>query len=403
MKNILNALAISFALAGTASAASPLIPLPAISEEAGIRALLNASVAYNDNIYLQDKHKKTDTIITLSPGAEFSSGETGRSKMTLRFIENILFYMDETDNNRALENVDFTFSHGAEGDKLRCSVAAGFHHNQSSSSRESQGRMTRSYSYYGNAIASYKVGEKTSVRSGFKWNGTTYDNSEARFNYNDRQQYAIPLYLYYAVTEKLNVGLSGEYRYVDLASSGRNRAPDSSGATKSPGIEQVWFFGLSAEGHAWEKLSLNARVGYTHSDYSRRTIDSADGKGSLGASISANWRTTEKLVTALTVDRDFDVGGAGESILSTGVSLSGDYKIDDFWSANASISYRYDDYQKGDRDDDLYTFRIGGAYAFNEYASAFAHYTFSLDDSTGSQSGQDYKNNIVTVGVSFRY
>ena len=400
MKTVLNALAISFALAGTASAASPLIPLPAISEEAGIRALLNASVAYNDNIYLEDKHEKADTIITLSPGAEFSSGETGRSKMTLRFIENILFYMDETDNNRALENVDFTFSHGEEGDKLRCSVAAGFHHNQVSSSRESQtaGKMTRSYNYYGNAIASYKVGEKTSVRSGFKWNGTTYDNSRARYNYNDRQQYAIPLYLYYAVTEKLNVGLSGEYRYVDLASSGRNREYG-----KKPGIEQVWFFGLSAEGHAWEKLALNARVGYTHSDYSRRTIDSADGKGSLGASISANWRATEKLVTALTVDRDFDVGGAGESILSTGVSLSGDYKIDDFWSANASISYRYDDYQKQDRDDDLYTFRIGGTYAFNEYASAFAHYTFSLDDSTGSQSGQDYKNNIVTVGVSFRY
>ena len=401
MKTVLNALAISFALAGTASAASPLIPLPAISEEAGIRALLNASVAYNDNIYLEDKHEKADTIITLSPGAEFSSGETGRSKMTLRFIENILFYMDETDNNRALENVDFTFSHGEEGDKLRCSVAAGFHHNQVSSSRESQtaGEMTRSYNYYGNAIASYKVGEKTSVRSGFKWNGTTYDNSRARYNYNDRQQYAIPLYLYYAVTEKLNVGLSGEYRYVDLASSGSNRE-----SGKKPGIEQVWFFGLSAEGHAWEKLALNARVGYTHSDYSRRTYaDNVGSKGSLGASISANWRATEKLVTALTVDRDFDVGGAGESILSTGVSLSGDYKIDDFWSANASISYRYDDYQKQDRDDDLYTFRIGGTYAFNEYASAFAHYTFSLDDSTGSQSGQDYKNNIVTVGVSFRY
>lgn len=397
MKTILNTLAISFALAGTASAASPLVPLPALGEEAGIRALLNASVSYNDNVYLQDKDKKTDTIFTISPGAEFSTGETGRSKMTLRFIENILFYMDETDNNRALENVDFTFSHGAEGDKLRCSVAAGFHHNQSSSSRESQtaGKQTRSYNYYGNAIASYKVGEKTSVRTGFKWNGTTYDNSDARKAYNDRQQYAIPLYLYYAVTEKLNVGLSGEYRYVDLASSGNNRA----NGTK-PGIEQVWFFGLSAEGHAWEKLSLSGRIGYTHSDYSRRTTWSDSSKSSLGASITANWRATEKLVTSLTVDRDFDVGGAGESILSTGVSLSGDYKINDFWSANASFSYRYDDYQSYSREDNLYTFRIGAAYAFNEYASAYAHYTLSCDDSTG---GQDYTNNIVTVGISLRY
>ncbi len=397
MKTILNTIAISFALAGSAFAESPLVPLPVLGEEAGIRALLNASVAYNDNIYLQDKHAKADTIFTISPGAEFSTGETGRNKATFRFIENILFYMDEDDNNRALENLDFTFSHGAEGDKLRCSVAAGFHHNQASSSRESQtpGHMTRSYNYYGNAIASYKVGEKTSVRSGFKWNGTTYDNSAARDAYNDRQQYAVPLYLYYAVTEKLNVGLSGEYRYVDLASSGRNRELGS-----HPGIEQVWFFGLSAEGRAWEKLSLNGRIGYTHSDYSRRTTYSDGSKSSLGASITANWRATEKLATALTVDRDFDIGGAGESILSTGVSLSGDYKINDFWSANASLSYRYDDYQSYSREDNLYTFRVGAAYAFNEYASAYANYLFSVDD---SQGGQDYTNNVVTVGISLRY
>lgn len=103
----------------------------------------------------------------------------------------------------------------------------------------------------------------------------------------------------------------------------------------------------------------------------------------------------------MTIDRDFDVGGAGESILSTGVSLSGDYKINDFWSANAGLSYRFDDYQYGDREDNLYTFRIGAAYAINEYASAYANYALSVDDSNAS--GQDYTNNIVTIGVSLRY
>lgn len=401
MKTVFKKIAVSFVLAGVAGSAyagSPLIPLPGLGEEAGIRALLNTSLAYNDNIYLSDGDEKSDTILTIAPGVEFSTGESGRSKATLRFVENLVFYMDETDNNRALENLDFSFAHGAEGDKLRCTVAAGFHHNQSSSSRNSYtaGEMTRSYNYYGNAIASYKVGEKTSVRTGFKWNGTTYENSDAKYNYNDRQQYAVPLYLYYAVTEKLNVGLSGEYRYSDLASSGRNRA---SGET--PGIEQVWFFGLSAEGRAWEKLSLSGRVGYTRSDYSRRTIDSADNKNALGASVTANWRATEKLSTALTLDRDFELGGAAESILSTGVSVRGDYKIDDFWSANAGFSYRLDDYQYSPREDDCYTVTVGAAYAINEYASAYANYSLSIDDSNAP--GQDYTNNIVTVGVSLRY
>ena len=260
MKTILQKLALSFVVAGSAvaaNAAGPLVPVPGLGENAGLSALLDASVAYNDNIYLDDSGEKSDTIFTISPGVLFSTGDEGRSTATLRFVENFAFYMDETDNNRALENVDFTFGHGAEGDKLRLSVAAGFHHNQSASSRTSlaRGSMTRSYNYFANALFSYKVGEKTSVRSGFKWNGLTYQNH--REYYNDREQYAIPLYLYYAATEKLNVGLSGEYRYVDLAASGQNRA-----LGLNPGIQQVWFFGLSAEGRAWEKLSLNGRIGY---------------------------------------------------------------------------------------------------------------------------------------------
>lgn len=401
MKTILQKLALSFVVAGSAvaaNAAGPLVPVPGLGENAGLSALLDASVAYNDNIYLDDSGEKSDTIFTISPGVLFSTGDEGRSTATLRFVENFAFYMDETDNNRALENVDFTFGHGAEGDKLRLSVAAGFHHNQSASSRntyrEARGTMTRSYNYFANALFSYKVGEKTSVRTGFKWNGLTYQNN--REYYNDREQYAIPLYLYYAVTEKLNVGLSGEYRYVDLAASGMNRA-----AGLNPGIQQVWFFGLSAEGRAWEKLSLNGRIGYTSSDYSHRTVDNSDGKDTMGMSISANYRATEKLTTSLSLSRDFELDGTGENITSTGVRLSGVYKIDDFWSANAALSYTNDDYQVRDREDDIYAFDIGVGYAINEYWSAYANYRFAIDDSNTSQ--YDYTNNIVTVGVSFRY
>lgn len=401
MKTILQKLALSFVVAGSAvaaNAAGPLVPVPGLGENAGLSALLDASVAYNDNIYLDDSGEKSDTIFTVSPGVLFSTGDEGRSTATLRFVENFAFYMDETDNNRALENIDFTFGHGAEGDKLRLSVAAGFHHNQSASSRTSstRGSMTRSYNYFANALFSYKVGEKTSVRTGFKWNGLSYQNH--REYYNDREQYAVPLYLYYAVTEKLNVGLSGEYRYVDLAASGQNRANGL-----NPGIQQVWFFGLSAEGRAWEKLSLNGRIGYTSSDYSHRSAAFGDSdKDTMGMSIAANYRATEKLTTTLSLSRDFELDGAGQDITSTSVRLGGVYKIDDFWSANAALSYTNDDYDAyNNREDDIYALDIGVGYAINEYWSAYANYRFAIDDSNSSD--YDYTNNIVTVGVSFRY
>lgn len=406
MKSILNKLAVSFVLAGatgSAYAVTPLIPLPTLGEGAGIHGLLDASVSYNDNIYLSDSDEDGDTIFTISPGVEFTNGDEARSRVSLRFVENFTFYMDETDNNRALENIDFTFNHGAEGDKLKLAVAAGFHHNQSASSRESRtsGSMTRSYNYYANGIVSYKLGEKTSVRSGFKWNGTTYDNH--RYDYNDRQQYAIPLYLYYAVTAKLNAGLTAEWRYVDLAASGRNRAPGVAGkdGRGNPGTQQVWFFGLSAEGNAWEKLSLRGRVGLTTSDYSDRTIDDLDSKNTFGMGITADYKATEKLSTSLSLSRDFELGGAAEGILSTAVTLGAKYRITDLWSANASLGYRLDDYQSSDREDDIYTFSVGASYAINDYASAYASYSLSVDDS--NTSGDDYTNNIFTVGLSFRY
>lgn len=399
MKSILSKLAVSFVLSGVAVSAyagAPLIPLPIVWEDAGIHALANASVAWNDNIYLADTDEDADTIITISPGLEFTSGDEGRSRATLRFVENFVFYTDNSDNDKALENIDFTFNHGGEGDKLKLAAAAGFHHNQSASSRESatRGSMTRSYNYYANAILSYKLGEKTSVRSGFKWNGLSYQNH--REYYNDREQYAIPLYLYYAVTEKLNVGLTAEWRYVDLAASKNNRAKGT-----NPGTQQVWFFGLSAEGNAWEKLSLKGRIGFTTSDYSDRTIDNVDGKNSLGASITADYKATEKLSTALTFSRDFELGGAAESILSTRVKLGAKYRITDLLTADASLGYCLDDYQYSDRDDDIWTFSVGASYAINDYTSAYANYSLAVDDSNAQ--GSDYKNNIITVGISFRY
>lgn len=401
MKQMLNKLAVSFifaGVAGSASAGSALIPLPVLGEDSGIHGLLNASVAYNDNIYLSESDEDADTIFTISPGVELVTGEQSRSRMSLRFVENILFYMDETDNNRALENIDFTFAHGGEGQKLQLTVAAGFHHNQSASSRDTatRGEMTRSYNYYANGIVSYKLGEKATLRSGFKWTGLTYQSSNAKWNYNDRQQYSVPLYLYWAVREKLNMGFSAEYRYVDLATSGLNRS-----AGKSAGMEQVWFLGLSAEGNAWEKLSLNGRIGLTTSDYSRRTIDNLDGKDTFGMSVTANYKATEKLSTALTLNRDFELGSAAEGILSTGVTLSGKYSINDFWAANASVSYRLDDYQSSEREDDVYKFTVGASYQINEWASAYVNYALAIDES--NSAGMDYTNNIVTVGVSFRY
>lgn len=389
----------SFTVAALCAASVPAFagaPLYQFDDGTSISALCSARVEFNDNIYLRSSDKDSDVILHLIPGLELSKGsKDAQSSIKFTVTEDLSMYMDDDENNYQATHVNAAYSYA--GARLSGTIAAGFDMNQNTTSRDIKaGDMIEYYTYYAKAIGSYKIGEKVSVTSGFSWNGTAYQDH--RDSYNDRETYSVPVSVYHSVlTEKLRAGLSYEYRYTDLAANGRERSLGT-----NPGYQQVHFFGVSAVGEVTEKLTVDGRVGYTTSDYSRRTTGNNDDReNTLGLNAAFNWAATEKTSVRLALSRDFEISGNGDDITSTGVALTANHRMDTHWSFNAGLDYRNDDYNNYDRKDDVYTARVGANYNVNEYLNIAASYSFQWDDSNYSNS--EYTKNLVSLSLNFRY
>ena len=402
MKKTFGGLLTVAALGAAATPAFADAPLYQFDDGTAVSLLCTGTVQFNDNIYLNSFDKDSDVILKLVPGLEVSKGGK-ESESSLKFVvkEDLSMYMSDDENNYQGTHANLLYTYA--GARLNASVAAGFDMNQNTTNRDNRnlagqpGALVRYYSYYARANGSYKIGEKVSLSSGFSWNGTTYDNH--RDSYNDRQTYAIPLSVYHNVlTEKLRAGLSYEFRYSDLSATTVQR---KSGL--NPGYQQVHFFGVSAVGELTEKLSVDGRIGYTTSDYSRRSekLGSQDGENTLGFNGAVNYAVTEKTSARLAFNRDFEIAGNGDSITSTGVALSVNHKVDTQWTLNGSVDYRRDDYNDYDRCDDVYTLSAGANYNINDNLGVSATYSFQWDDS--NLDSMRYTNNIVTLSLNFRY
>lgn len=402
MKNTLGGLLTVAALGVAASPAFAEAPLYQFDDGTMLHLLCSGEVQFNDNLYLSASGKDSDVILKVIPGLEVSKGgKDTESSLKLVVKEDLTMYMSDDENNYQGTHANLAYTYA--GSRLNASVAAGFDMNQNTTNRDNRnvagkaGQLVRYYSYYSRVNGSYKIGENVSVSSGFSWNGLTYDNH--RDTYNDRQTYAVPLSLYHKVlTEKLRAGLSYEFRYTDLAANGNQRKTGL-----NPGYQQVHFFGVSAVGEATEKLTIDGRIGYTTSDYSRRSkkLGSQSRENTLGFNGALNYLMTEKTTARLAFNRDFEIAGNGDSITSTGVGLSLMHSVDTEWSLRAGVDYRRDDYNDYDRCDDVYTLSAGATYAINSYLGVSADYRFQWDDS--DMDSMRYTNNIVTLSLNFRY
>lgn len=401
MKNTFAGLLTVAALGAAATPAFAASPLYQFENGASAHLLCSGEMLFNDNLYLSSSGKDSDVILKLIPGIELSKGgEKTESSFKLTIKEDLTMYMSDDENNYqgTHANVVYSFT----GARLDASVSAGFDMDQNTTSRDNRaysngaGELIRYYSYYARANGSYKIGEKVTLSSGFSWSGRTYENH--RDVYNNRQTYVVPVGVYHKLlTEKLRGGLTYEFRYTDLAATTVQRD-----ARKNPGCQQVHFFGLSAIGDVSEKLSANARIGYTTSDYSRRTVGSGNEReNTLGFNGALTYKASEKTSATLAFNRDFEIAGNGDSITSTGVALSANHRLDDKWTVNAAVDYRCDDYNDYDRRDDVYTLSAGANYSINDNLGVSARYSFQWDDST--IESMRYTNNIVTLSLNFRY
>jgi len=103
----------------------------------------------------------------------------------------------------------------------------------------------------------------------------------------------------------------------------------------------------------------------------------------------------------LSLNRNFDVAGQGESTEATRVDLSANYSINTRYTATANLGYTLREYVDADREDDNYRTGVSLSYLPNQYWRFSAGYNYTENDS--SADGQSYEAHAINVSASLRY
>ncbi|MBO6103270.1 MAG: outer membrane beta-barrel protein [Opitutales bacterium] len=376
---------------GAALNASPLIT---VGDQVDIFLLGSVKGSWNSNIY-NSANKVDDYILTLKVGAEANYGRDSQFKANVKFYELFNRYLGNAVCNNNLANLFANASYTEE----RWNVAAGFSFQQlgqnSDTLSDEIGNLgiediVRYDVYKAFIRGSYDFTDKISGTVGFEWNRYAYQNYTNI--YSNRDTFMVPVSVFYAVTEKIQAGLTYQYRTTEY-----NGGSAASAAEYGSGVDDH-YAGLSVRGELLPKLTTEIFLGYAYRD-----LDNAAGTDDSTFSFSAkfNYLATEKLTAYVRAYREFGNGAARQSAINTGVEVGANYLFSDKISAFAVASYYYSEYMIQNRDDDHYMFSIGATWSpiQNTYVTASYRYI----DNASNINGTSYMGNLVSIEAGFKY
>jgi len=362
-------------------AASPALfssPLLSIGEHADLYLEVGGSVAYTDNLTLDENNELDDYRFILQPGLalEFGRGLTnlnGGINAQYGFVR----YADNTNFDTELWNVtgDLSFN----GPRYTAGVRGGYVEKQQNENDVNavQTLVLQKLAYAG-ANVRYSISEKIALGVAGDFQNITYDGG----NNVDRDIYAVPVDVFYELTPKLDATAGFRYRQTDV----------------SEGFDaDDYFYNVGLTGALTEKFSTNFKVGYQTRDF---TGDRGS-EGTMTLLSASTFDMTERTTLKFTLDRDFATGGQGSSIERSRAAATLFYLITPRISADITGSYILSDYEASTREDDTYLVRLGSSYLINELLSLNAFYTYR--DNSSNLNGASYTENLVQVGANFRY
>ena len=241
------------------------------------------------------------------------------------------------------------------------------------------------------------IGEKTGASVTASYSDIDYDNE---FLY-DRSSYNLGARLSRAVTDKMNVQVSGHY--TGSESDGQD------------GTADTWTALVGVSSRVTEKINYDLNVGYHL--YSGFGDD--DEKSTVAYSGTIGWRATDKFAMHLSGSSEFHPAEdeAANSIRSYRVGLGATYRPIERWLFTARLGYADEDYTKRvgggansimddritgrKRHDGFYSASLGASFALAKFASVNAGFVYSLNDST--IEAYEYDRWRATVGLTLRY
>ncbi len=374
MKHPLTSLLALFA-AGPAAMGSPLL---SIGEHADLYATVDGSVAYTDNLTLDEFDELDDFRFIVQPGLSFELGR-GLTNLnaSLRASYGIVRYADNSVFDTELWNV--VASGNFSGPRYTINVNGGYVERQQNENDINANRelVTQKDAFAGGNIR-YTLSEKLALGAGGEAQFIEYDGGTNL----DRDRFTVPVNLFYELTPKLDATAGLRYRQTDV-----------DGGTDT----DDYFYNVGLTGELTEKFSTTFKVGYQD----RNFTGDRGSEGTFTLVSASTYDLSERTNVRLFLDRDFATSGEGNSVERTSARVTVFYLFTPRLSGNLTGAYTYSDYQDSPRDDDTFRARVGADYRLNELLSLNAFYTFRDNDS--NQRGSSYTENLVQVGANFRY
>lgn len=370
------ALSLSFLLGSGASLSAT--PLLSIGDHADLYATLDGSVAYTDNLTLDENDELDDFRFIVRPGAVFQLGR-GLTNLDANLTASygIIRYVDNTVFDTELWNVGANANF--RGPRYNVGLGAGYRERQQNENDINANRtlVTQEIAFVEGDLR-YRLSQKFSFGLGGEFEDRSYDGGRNI----DRNIITVPVDLFYELTPKLDASGGVRYRQTDL-----DQGVDSDDV----------FYNLGLNGSLTEKFSTRLKAGYQTRDFT----GDRESEGTLSVISTSNYDLSTRTTLRLILDRDFATAGEGSSVERTNVRLTAFYLFSPRLNGDLSGAYTLSDYEGSSREDDTYRIRAGLNYRFNELLSLNASYTFRDNDS--NFRGSSYTENMVELGANFRY
>jgi len=381
-------------------------PLVTIGDEVDIFFKGNVVAQYNSNVFFSgdSAYKKDDYLAIFTVGAEADYGRHHLFRANVKFYEDFIRYMDLKKLNTNLANVVFTA--GYNGEKYRADFDFTYNQRRQNDATIGWDPITSSrvedLIRFDNTVVSlknsYLFSEKFTGELNLMYMNTYYrDYREA---YSDNDMFAIPVSILYAVTEKINVGLTYQYRHTEF-SSGSAWSLQAFGNRRHD-----HFGGVTVRGELAPKLMAIIYLGATYRQLEGGLFDD-EGKLQFTGSIDLRYALTSKISVFTNAYRDFGSGASRQNLITTGVDIGGEYALNEFIKFTAAGGYRCTEFENwgsassASRTDDYFYGRLGVRYTPSKYVSMSLGYRALLNSS--NVRAATYNQHLATFDFTLRY
>lgn len=346
-------------------------------ENSALRFGADFSARYDDNIFLTQNDEVDDEIISFSPTAVFTFGQSSLVQGSLILREDFMRYVRRHDN---VNLGTFQGQAAYAGGKLTFNASTYYrqlYQNDQSTVVSGRREIIRRDEIGGTAKAEFSMTPKTNAGAGVDYSRVDYRTQ----GLTDNQSIGIPISLFYAVAPKLDLSLGYTHgtAKVDL-----------------PNGESVdRYYNVGARGTFTPKLTGNFSVGYR-----TRKPDVGMKDTMWGFDGEFSYEVTPKTGAALSISRDFSNGPLGESVKNTGLNLRLSTTFDPQWQGGLSIAYRGINYG-GRRDDDFFEGSLTASYLYSSWLSMTAGYSHRANRSTVDAA--EYSDNVLSAGVNLMF